>query len=263
MIGRVRQDSRLATLLLAILLAAGCQRVRPDHTEPIAIEDPQMNQQDVAGRFDDILAHLWDQDEPLRESGTKELADFERDTKDPGSQVGLKALRAAARPYPFDKPAPGRVSAELVSVTYSKPHPEYIPVVVELFEKFSDQGKCGAQFVLTELSSRDASEAFMTLVRNHAPTGKLPQLVVSRLVDNPRHADIFFPEILKYAGNPKLASEIYRLCLAYCDAKLIPPATLVPFTDQVLKSYAQLADKLWPAQKDQGIAWMWDDNYQE
>ena len=117
--------------------------------------------------------------------------------------------------------------------------------------------------ILTQIESREAAEAFMTIVRTNAPTGQLPGLMVSRLVNKPRYPDVFFPEILNYAGNPKLSSDIYRLCLAYCEAGLLPREKLSPFTDQVLKSYAVLAAKLRPAQKDQGVAWMWDDSYQE
>jgi hypothetical protein len=183
--------------------------------------------------------------------------------KDPGSQVGLKALRAAARPYPFEKPEPGLVSAELVSVADSRPLPEYVPVVVELFDRFSDDAKWRAQVILTEFESREAAEALMTIVRTHAPAGKLPTLVTGRLVQKPRHAEVLFPELLTYATNPKLASDIHRLCLAYCEAKLVPPAQLAPFTDQVLKSYGDLVDKLRPAQRDKGIDWMWEDAYEQ
>jgi hypothetical protein len=218
---------------------------------------------DAVSRFDHILEMLWDVDEKVRETGMKDLAEFQKAMKAPGSQNGLKALRAAARPYLFEKPEPGRVSAELVAVAYSTPLPEYIPVVVELFDKFSDDAKWRAQVIITALESRDAAEAFMTIVRTHSPTGKLPSLLAARLVNKPRHPDVLFPEILTYASDQKLASEIYRLCLAYCEAKLLPPEKLAPFTDQVLKSYTDLAEKLRAAQKDHGIAWMWEEAYEE
>jgi hypothetical protein len=213
--------------------------------------------------FDRILEMLWDHDEKVRETAMSTLADFRKCTKDPGSPVGLKALRAAARPYPFERPQPSRVSAELVAVADSMPHPEYVPVVVDLFDKFSDDAKRRAQIILTELESREASEAFMTIVRTHAPTGRLPSLITARLENKPRHVDVFFPEILKYASNPELSFEVHRLCLAYCEAGLLPPAKLAPLTDQILESYSDLSDKLRPAQKDQGVDWMWEDAYQE
>jgi hypothetical protein len=233
-------------VFLATLVALGCQGDRPD--EGHAAHAPKRDSAvvkpkgDVTRRFDHILEELWDKDEKVREGGLNDLAAFQKATKNAGSPVGLKSLRAAARPYPFTRPEPGLVSGELVAVASSRPLPEYIPVVVELFDKFSDDAKERAQILLTELESRAAAEAFMTIVRTHAPTGKLPSLQISRLVQHPRHADVFFPELLRYAGNRRLSYDIYRLCLAYCGAKLVPPASLVPFTDQVLKSYGPLAE---------------------
>ncbi len=254
-------------LFLAALLAAGCDRRRLDEaiTRPRAElgTEAVKPSADAVSRFDHILEMLWNKDEKVRETAMNDLAAFQKDMKEPGPQVGLKALRAAARPYPFEKPEPSRVSAALVAVASSTPLPEYIPAVVELFDKFSDDAKWQAQVIITELESRDAAEAFMTIVRTHAPTGKLPSLLTAPLEMKPRHPDVLFPEILKYASNRKLSSEIYRLCLAYCQANLLPPETLAPFTDQVLKSYTDLAAKLRPAQKDHGIAWMWEEPYEE
>ena len=254
-------------IFLAALLVAGCQRYGPDETgspqEPKPDAVTMKSKADLAPRFDQILELLWDKDAKVRETGMKKLTEFQKDMKDPGSQVGLTVLRAAARPCPFAKPDPSRISAELVAVASSKPLPEYVPVVVELFDKFSDDAKWRAQIILAELESRQAAEAFMTVVRKYAPTGKLPSLVTSPLARKPRYSDVFFPEILNYATNPKLSFEIHQLCLAYCEANLLPPDRLAPFTDQVLKSYSGLAEKLLPAQRDQGIDWMWADAYQE
>ena len=218
---------------------------------------------DVARRFDHILELLWHRDESVRETGMEHLSGFVKDNREPGLQVGLKALQAAARSYPFEAPEPGSVSEELVALACFNPLPEYIPVVVEVFDRLSDDAKWSAQIILTELESREAAEAFMTIVRTHAPTGRLNTLITSRLVNKPRHPDVFFPEILKYASSPDLSFQIYRLCLAYCEARLVPAGWLAPFTDQLVNSCSDLANKLRPAQKDQGIEWMWEDDYQE
>lgn len=251
-------------ILLALLATTGCQRKgrkmsAPLPSSPTGVESDQ----DASAQFDRIVDRLWDADESVREAGLKELTEFRKDTKAPGSQVGLKALRAAARPYRFEKPDAGSVSFQLVDVASSTPRPEYLPVVVELFDRFPDDAKSNALAILTGLESREAAQAFMTVVRTHAPAGKLPSLNVWQLVNKPRHPDVFFPEILKYANDPKLSFEIYRLCLAYCESKLLTPDQLAPSTDGVLKNYQTLADKLRPAQKAEGIGWMWEDAYQD
>ncbi len=122
-------------LLLTALFAAGCEGRRPGEavSRPSSERDPKMTEPtlEAVSRFDHIIEMLWDMDQKVRETGMKDLAEFQNEMKDPGSQIGLKALRAAARPNLFEKPEPGRVSAELVAVACSAPHSEYIPVVVE------------------------------------------------------------------------------------------------------------------------------------
>jgi hypothetical protein len=254
-------------IVVTVLLANSCHQYLQDDTEdprsPQAASDGKKAEEDPAARFDHILEMLWDKDEKIRTSGVEALSSFQKDVEEPSSAIGIKALRAAARPYPFNEPKPDTVSSELVSVAESKPLPEYVPIILELFGKYCDDAKLHSQIILTELESRQAAEAFMSIVRTHAPTGKLNSIIVSRLVNKPRFAEVFFPELLKYADNPKLSSEIYRLCLAYCEADLLPPDKLAPFADQVLKSYRGYAGKLRPKQQDKGIAWMWEDSYQE
>jgi hypothetical protein len=244
-------------MLLAIALVCGCQRHRP-------VGDQAVKPNPVAkASFDRIVQDLWDSDEKVRESGLKALAEYSKAKKDPGTEIGLAAIKAAARPYPFAKPDPNDVCTALIRVAYTSPHAEYVPVVVELFDKFSDGGKSAAQILLTELESREAAEGLMTIVRTHAPTGKLSSLLLARLIHKPRHADVFFPEIMEFTENPWLSYEIHHLCLAYCEANLLPAKSRGPLTAKILKAYATVAKKVWPAQKDKGVAWMWEVDYEE
>ena len=255
-------------LVLVPFLVAACQRGAADDANtpqtPARGGEAVTPKTDPVRRLDRILEMLWDQDEKVREAGMKDLTEFQKETKALGLQVGLKALRAAARPYPFDYPDPGRVSGELIALADARPLPEYIPVVVELFGRFPDDAKWRAQVLLAALESREAAEALMTIVRTHAPTGKLPSLITGRLVRKLRHPDVFFPEILKYtSSSPKLSFEIHHFCLDHCEAQLLSPAQRAALTDPILSSYRELSQKLRPAQKDQGIAWIWQDSYQD
>jgi hypothetical protein len=218
---------------------------------------------DVERRFDHILETLWDETETVRESAMDVLAEFLEEIESPALRIGMKALRAAARPFPFQKPDPGRVSANLVAVACAAPRPEYVPVVLELFGQFSDDAKQDAQIILTELESHEAAEALMTIVRTHAPIGGLPCLIESRLVNRPRHADVFFPEILKYACNPDLAFAIHQLCLAYCEARLLSSDQLDQCIEPIFEAYSALVGPMRSAQRDEGIDWMWDDDYHD
>lgn len=217
----------------------------------------------IALSFDQILQRLWDKDQAVREAAIQELADFQQRAQDPGTQAGLKAIRAAVSPYPFKNPERDAVSAGLVAVASASPHAEYVPVVLEVFTRLSDGAKLEAQLIVTKLQSREAAEAFMALVKTHAPADMLPGLATWPLEKDPRHADVLFPEILKYAANPAVRSEIFRLCLAYCEAGGLPAELRSRCTEPLVTSYEALAKELRPLQKDQGIAWMWDGRYQE
>src|SRR4029077_118341 len=99
--------------LAACLIAIGCQGRTPGETSgEQAPASKATARPDMTARFDRILKNLWAKDPNVRATALKSLDDF-WDGAAPGSQVGLKALRAAARPYPFAEPEPGEVSDAL------------------------------------------------------------------------------------------------------------------------------------------------------
>ena len=140
----------LWSLIFAIILpATGCQQYLEDGEGDLQSQKQESKAvkpiSHPAAELDDIIKTLWDKDEKVREKGLERLSKFRRDVDEPESAVGIKALQAAARPYPFEKPKRDEVSAELVGVAEVNPLPEYIPVVVELFHKFADDAKSYAQ----------------------------------------------------------------------------------------------------------------------
>lgn len=224
--------------------------------------DPAGSDATVAARFDQILRELWDQNESVRRKGMRNLTDFQKRKKVPELVVGLNALRAAARPYPFTKPDRETVSAELVSVAEIRPRAEYLPVVLEVFDNLGDSAKVSAQTLIAELPSREAASALMTLVKKYASHEDWPdRFITAPLEKSPRHADVFFPEILTYAAKPRIAADIHRLCLAYCTGKALTPELRGKCADRLLESYAALTKVVGPAQKAEGIAWMWSEEY--
>ena len=213
--------------------------------------------------FDKILEMLWDADQETREAGLEQLSKFEIGKRDPRGQFGVKAIRAAARAYPFKKPERDEVSGALFTVAEESPAAEYIPELLENFDNLNELGKWYAQAVLMKLKSRQAAEAFMALVRQHSRAGKLPALNFGRLQSEPCFAEVFFPELLGYADNPENAAAIYELCLGFCKARQLPSEKLAAMVDRILKSYGACAAKVRAAQRDKGIAWMWEESYME
>ena len=213
--------------------------------------------------LDGILKSLRSSEVSVREKAQGDLFRLRHQADHLTVADGLKALRAAAETYPFDKPTPEEVSEDLVDVAARNSRPEYIPVVVELFDKFSSKAKWSALVILASLENQEAAIAYMEVVRKHAKTGGIPRLVTGPLENGPRHADVFFPEILNYANIPSLTADIYRLCLSYVEAELVSDEQLEPFTGQVVTHYRDLDDKLRPVQRDEGIGWMWEEPYIE
>lgn len=234
----------------------------PAPVSSITGSDPAGSGTAVVARFDEILRDLWDQNESVRQKGWRDLADFRKQSEDPGSEVGVSALRAAARAYPFTKPDRESVSAELVSVAGTRPRAEYLPVILEVFDKLGDRAKVYAQTLVAELPSREAGTALMALVKQYASHDGWPdQFVTAPLEKSPRHADVFFPDILTYAAKPRMAADIHRLCLAYCTGNALSRELRGKCTDKLLESYAALAKVIGPAQKADGVAWMWTEEY--
>lgn len=261
----------LSMLGFSLILLASCQRREQDGSR-LKDADKRDGRQDLKEDvdleplpdLDSVLSALQSDDEQVRERATNDLSRMSsKDAKPVATAQGLKILRTAAQPYPFKKPAADVVTERLFWIVSRDPRPEYVPIVVELFEKLSDKGKSGALVILARLESREAALAYMNIVRQHAKAGRVPELVTGPLEAKPRHAEVFFPELLKYATIPGLSANVYRLCLAYAQARLVSADTIAPYVDQVLSAYRGLAEKLRPAQRDKGITWMWDERYSE
>jgi hypothetical protein len=210
-----------------------------------------------------ILEGLRSDDENVRESSRHDLIHLGDKEKNVTLEDGLRALRSASQPFPYKSPDPKELSECLVHIAAWIPRDEYIPVIEEVFENYSDKARTWALSILDDLDSRAAATAYMEIIRKHADAGRISELVVGSLGDKPRHADVFFPELLRYAKNPNLRTDIYRLCLAYCDAGLLSPTTLAPFSNQLLGDYQRLAARLSTAQQPKGISWVWDEKYQD
>ena len=210
-----------------------------------------------------ILKSLRSPDLKVRESSKEALSKL-LDGEEPLTPAeGLEALRAASGPFPFDQPGPDELSEFLVDLAGKEPRPEYVPVIVSSYGKLGEEARTSALGLLARLKGRDAAVAIMRILELHAEAGRVPGLVNAPLEAEPRHADVFFPALFRYARVPKLADDVYRLCLAYCQAGLLQPEALAPHADQVVAAYRILAEKLRPAQRDGGVAWMWEDDYAE
>lgn len=256
---------RILPLAALGLICQGCQRPQnPARFPPLAVraDNEQQDANMASANLDSVLDNLFSRDENTREAASKRLFELSRRTN-LASDQGLKVLRMAATKYPFEKPDPENVTSDLVALASNDPKPEYAAEVVKLFGRFSDRAKPLALVLLARMEDKEAAQAYMQIVRSHARAGDIPHLIMGPLEQKPRHENVFFPELLDYADVDKLSNDIYRFCLAYANAGLVSPKTLAPFAKQVLARYELLAANLRPAQRAEGIAWMWEDAYSE
>src|SRR5262245_16553410 len=162
---------------------------------------------------DRLLEDLRSGNEDVRIAAAKKLKELQ--TEDPAlsTQAGLKVLRAAAQPIPFDKPDPAEVSDDLVGLLVGQPRPEYVPIVVEQFERFSENARSTALSLVSQVETKEAAEAYLKIFRSFAKNGKIADAATDGLRSKPRYPEIFFPELLTYATEPKLSFDLYQLCL--------------------------------------------------
>jgi hypothetical protein len=216
----------------------------------------------ASDEIDGLLSRLRSDQLAIRNQAKKELKELTEARAQFSLAQAMQLLKAASQTYPKD--ADGEdISSQLLELVEETPRPEFIPLLLESFERYGERGKSRAQSLLLKMETRAGDAAFMKVVRSHAREGRIPYLVTASLNSKPRNPDIFFPELLKYASVQRLSSSIYQLCLSFCEAKLLTHDALAPFADQLLTDYRALARHLVPAQGSKGIAWMWEDTYSE
>jgi hypothetical protein len=175
------------------------------------------------------------------------------------SEEGDLLLRAAAEPLPagpheFDDPA-----GALVAAAAASPSSRFIPLIRELFPRYPRPARREALYLLSRLPDRGAAVTFMALLKEHQ--GALPKLFPGPLAQTLRHPDVYLPELLDYGANPKLREMVFNVALAYCSKGAVDPAVLGSRSQTILERYAQLRSELLPRQRDDGLDWMWEDEY--
>jgi len=178
-------------------------------------------------------------------------------------EEGILALKAAAQPFPPRIMDWKDSAGDLVEAAAESPWPEYIPVVVEHYPLYPKGAKTEALRLLAKLPQREAAVAFMDLLRCHARQGDIPHLITMPLRSDPRHADVFFPEILSYTDIEAFRWDINLLLLSYLEEGLVAPETVSGYGESILESYTDYESKLMPVQQAEGIAWIWEQSYQD
>lgn len=206
----------------------------------------------------EIISSLESNNPEEREAAANQLR--EKGKQGLNVEEGMIALSAAAKEYPPRKYDFQDTSADLIRAV--TPKAEYISVITDLYPRYNDKGKEEALRLLASIENREAAMAYMKILRIYARTGDVPTLPTQPLQDRPRYADIFFPDILDYADIQVFEWDIYLLLLSYFRANLLSSHDLIPYSNRILDGYYKYKDNLVPSQQNNGIAWMWENEYQ-
>jgi hypothetical protein len=173
----------------------------------------------------------------------------------------VRMLQAATRTFPIieqsDEEAADDdyegyvedVSAFLVYQVSEKARNEHIPVIEECFGRYNPEARSQALSLLMWLQNREAAEAFMRLIRKHAPGGGIPSLHLWGWAEVPDCAEVFFPELLEYASEASHEESIVGLLSSLADAPEFSAELLDRCTPGAIQLYRRHERRLLPAQR--------------
>ncbi len=210
--------------------------------------------------FEEIITLLQSNSLEQREAAIKRL----RVKGEQGLNIeeGILALQAASKEFPPREYDFEDTSVDLIRAVAAHPQSEYVSIVTKLYSTYKDKGKEEALRLLAAIEDREAAIAYMSILQIYARNGNVPALPTQPLQTKPRNADVFFPGILEYVDIEAFEWDIYLLLLAYLQANLISLDNVSQYSTKILDSYHKYKDKLVAAQRNQGITWMWENEYQ-
>lgn len=171
---------------------------------------------------------------------------------------GIYLLREAANQFPphkiFD------ISQDLVYAADNSPSDDYISVIHDNFDKYNPRTQSAAIRLLAKLESKDAAKACIDLLDKSSKDMELYSL--GSLTQNPRHINIFFPKILNHINNEKIQGIILEFILAcFENDKIVDNNVKNEISNILIKIIGKHKELIFSAQNEEGISWMWEDNY--
>jgi hypothetical protein len=246
--------ARLAGLALVLVLQTNLfSRELQATSKPSKAESkkPQIAPSDELER---LLADLRNEDEQTRTKSLKELEGLYYSSAGVTKKDGLMLLDQASKKLGFDKPDAGKVSAALIRLTMMKAHSEYASALQKAFENLKTPATEEALRGLLRMESKDAAQAFLAILKDHARKGKIESLPTGPLLMEKKYVNVIFPELLNYSDLPGFLAPICEVTLKHCESRALGKKELQPFTDQFVKVSQQLSKKLKASQKDNGLS---------
>lgn len=171
--------------------------------------------------FNAVLEGLRSVDRTARDLAVAEVGSWER--LGMNTVEALRALQAATDTYP--SPSSGTdTAALLVRAAGRAPRRVYVPVIEEAFARYRTQARVEALHLLL-CTGVHGAHAYLRLVRMYA--AELPTLSMNSVLEERRHLDILFPEILVLtAPHPRHLPEVCKAASTLCGEGLLEPGAL-------------------------------------
>jgi hypothetical protein len=193
-------------------------------------------------RLQPLLARLRGADPEAREIAADEIEALAR----AGISVreALILVDEAAERFPPRRFEIQDTASDLLRSASHQPDPLLVPAVTRNYRRYGPKARVAALDLLAQIDDAAAAEAILGLLRANARSGRVRTLPVHTLLDRPKFADIYFPELLQWLEVPDLTWPICELCLGWIDRGAISPAAIAPHAALILRVYAPRRDRL-------------------
>jgi len=213
----------------------------------------------TAVRFEDVLEQLHSPDEGERERAARHLSKLGRIGLSP--EQGIRALKASSLPYPPRRNRRADTGVDLIRAALAVPYPEYLPQIIQRYILWNERARSEVLARLVRIEDVRAAEALLTILGQHARTGRVRSLPLGMYANAPQFAEVLFPALFDYLDVPRLRLAICQYALSFAAAQLIDPEMLAPHSAAILEMYNHRRDRLAPRQRSEGVAWRWGPRY--
>lgn len=210
----------------------------------------------------ELIRRLQSQGEETRQEALADLKGRSGKRRKFSADEGVELLRATTLGYPKVTHGLWDIPTWIIAIINDEPRIEYLPVLKEIFPRLGPTAKERALDILSGINDESAAKAFVSLLKQYADdiTTSMP---LARLRRQPHQPDSFYPELLEIVMHPRFGSSILLVTLAFCEKGLMPVAKLKGHLASLLSTYQMEYEWLIHRQAEEGIGWMWAEDYQE
>lgn len=216
---------------------------------------------DLPGALRDLVSRCFSTDPEVasdaRDAFAEETESLRLDEKQ--SRALIEYATDPALPEPEE--AWEDTAEDMLQLLWQEPHESLLPLVVEVYGRVRPALRLALLTLVAAMGTRDAAEALVGLVREHGLPERAYQRLFRELDNLVDHADVLFPTLFERAGEQRI--EVGNLLLGALESETLAPSAIKALAPTMIESLDAALDQAAPYQRDDGIAWRFDDKYVE